>query len=110
MSGTQQAFAEMDERVEALRRELEAVRRERDAANDVLRELASYLGAGGYNATDPISPAEFDAKIRWGIRESERAAIAAAVARIKGTVAYRVMRPDFCRQIIEAAQQRPTAQ
>jgi hypothetical protein len=33
---------------------------------DALRALASYVGAGGYNAPD-VDPAEFERKIRWGI-------------------------------------------
>lgn len=33
---------------------------------DALRALASYVGAGGYNAST-VDPAEFERKIRWGI-------------------------------------------
>ena len=34
----------------------------------VLRSLASYLGAGGYNDPSPlIDPKVAEAKIRWGI-------------------------------------------
>lgn len=36
------------------------------ACEDVLRELASYLGAGGYNA-DIVDPQVFKDKIIWGI-------------------------------------------
>lgn len=35
-------------------------------AEDVLRELASYVGAGGYNA-ETVDPAVFSDKIVWGI-------------------------------------------
>jgi hypothetical protein len=35
-------------------------------AEDVLRELASYVGAGGYNA-ETVDPAVFAEKIRWGV-------------------------------------------
>ena len=37
-------------------------------AEDVLRDLACFLGAGGYNAPE-VDPAEFGEKIRWGIQE-----------------------------------------
>jgi outer membrane murein-binding lipoprotein Lpp len=37
-----------------------------EAAEDGLRELASYVGAGGYNAP-AVDAAEFVAKVRWGI-------------------------------------------
>jgi len=41
-----------------------------DALEEVLRSLASYLGAGGFNAIQ-VDPNEFEAKIRWGIRQLE---------------------------------------
>jgi hypothetical protein len=37
-----------------------------EACEDVLRSLAAYVGAGGYNA-ETVDPAVFDKKIRWGI-------------------------------------------
>lgn len=36
------------------------------SAEDALRSLASYVGAGGYNALS-VDPALFESKIRWGI-------------------------------------------
>ena len=38
-------------------------------AEDVLRDLAMYLGVGGYNdiGDAPFDPEKFDRKIRWGI-------------------------------------------
>lgn len=37
-----------------------------EAAEDVLRSLASYLGVGGYNAPT-VNAEEFEKKIRYGI-------------------------------------------
>jgi hypothetical protein len=36
------------------------------SAEDVLRDLASYVGAGGHNA-ETVNPATFYDKIKWGI-------------------------------------------
>lgn len=69
---------------------------------DVLRDLAFYCGAGGYNAADPIGPERFRQKIRWGIDNAVASAIGDAVSRVKGTVAFRVMRSDFCGQVVDA--------
>lgn len=35
-------------------------------AEDALRELAAYVGAGGYNA-ETVDPEVFLAKVKWGI-------------------------------------------
>lgn len=48
------------------------------ACEDVLRSLASHLGAGGYNAP-AVDPAQFEAKILWGVDEAVR--IASEMAR-----------------------------
>jgi hypothetical protein len=37
-----------------------------EALEAALRSLASYVGAGGYNA-ETVDPAIFEDKIRWGI-------------------------------------------
>lgn len=39
-----------------------------EKAEDVLRSLASFVGAGGYNA-DKVDADVFEEKIRWGIGE-----------------------------------------
>jgi hypothetical protein len=41
-----------------------------EALEQVLRELASYLGAGGFNA-DEVDPLVYKEKIMWGIHELE---------------------------------------
>lgn len=37
-----------------------------EALEDVLRRLASYVGAGGYNS-ETVNPKAFEDKIKWGI-------------------------------------------
>ena len=39
-----------------------------EKAEESLRSLASYVGAGGYNA-DTVDAEVFEQKIRWGIGE-----------------------------------------
>ena len=62
---------------------------------DAMRSLASYVGAGGYNA-DVVDADVFEAKIRWGIDEimarTEKAEAELAKARKQDPVAW--MRPD----------------
>lgn len=41
---------------------------------DVLRSLASWLGAGGYNAPT-VDPKVFEEKIRWGVEEAIKDAV-----------------------------------
>lgn len=45
----------------------------REPYEDALRSLASYVGAGGYNAPT-VDPAVFEQKIRWGIDQLTRPA------------------------------------
>jgi hypothetical protein len=44
----------------------ERLRGERDKLADALRDLASYVGSGGFNAEE-VDPAVFYEKIKWGI-------------------------------------------
>lgn len=43
-----------------------ALRASVPSAEDVLRSIAAYVGAGGFNA-EHVDPREFERKIRWGI-------------------------------------------
>lgn len=45
---------------------LAARAKQADALEDVIRGLAAYVGAGGYNA-EKVDPEVFGQKIRWGI-------------------------------------------
>ena len=46
-----------------------------DALEHVLRSVAAYLGAGGFNC-ESVDPSEFNEKIRWGIGELENESMA----------------------------------
>lgn len=47
--------------------ERERLKRHMDEYSDVLRDLASYVGCGGYNSTGLLPPKVADEKIRYGI-------------------------------------------
>lgn len=55
---------------EDLRTKLRAAEERAESYSDVLRGLASWLGAGGFNAPDPIDAEMYDAKIRWGVENA----------------------------------------
>lgn len=54
------------DRLTALLAERDAALARAEVAEDALRSLASWLGAGGYNS-EAVSPETYEQKIRWGI-------------------------------------------
>lgn len=63
---------ESDRMHEELRAKLRDAEARAESYSEVLRILASALGAGGFNAPDPIDAREYESKIRWGIDEAVR--------------------------------------
>lgn len=57
---------ENEEYIYALENERDLLKQKVSDLEEVLRSLASYVGAGGYNAPE-VDPRAFEEKIRWGI-------------------------------------------
>jgi hypothetical protein len=60
------AKRELESKIVTLECDVEIQKRRADAAEDVLRSLASWLSVGGYNAPT-VNAEDFEKRIRWGV-------------------------------------------
>lgn len=99
-------------RCHAAEAERDQLRERAERAEDVLRSLASWLSAGGYQSTN-VDAAEYEAKIRWGVdqllkvetdrREKAEADLTEAVAALGPFAKYIDEYPPFSADCRRAA-------